>query len=70
MGKGATKCTSRMKQAIPASSIEAKSPATVPSTLTAPSVPLGTILNVVTRYLFLSTKQLERAYLFDQHFQP
>jgi hypothetical protein len=34
-----------------ARSIEANNPASVPSALTAPSVPLGTTLNVVTRYL-------------------
>ena len=33
--------------------IEPKTPAKVPSTLTAPSVPLGTIFNVVMRYVVL-----------------
>lgn len=38
--------------------IEARSPTKVPSTLTAPSVPLGTTLNVVTRYLHQEQKHL------------
>lgn len=40
-----------MRQPTKARNKEAKIPAKVPSTLTAPSVPLGTTLNVVTRYL-------------------
>lgn len=40
-----------MKHPTDARKIEAKSPANVPSRLTAPSVPLGTTLNVVTKYL-------------------
>lgn len=40
-----------MRQLRKARAKEAKIPAKVPSTLTAPSVPLGTTLNVVTRYL-------------------
>ena len=44
-----------MTQATKERRIDAKSPAMVPSTLTAPSVPLGTVLNVVTRYLLRST---------------
>jgi hypothetical protein len=43
--------TSPMRQPTEARSIEANNPASVPSALTAPSVPLGTTLNVVTRYL-------------------
>lgn len=46
------KSTSPMREPTKARRIEAKSPAKVPSTLTAPSVPLGTTLNVVTRYLY------------------
>lgn len=44
-----------MIQPTKARRIDAKSPAKVPSILTAPSVPLGTIFNVVTRYLLQST---------------
>ena len=44
-----------MRQPTKARRIDAKSPAEVPSALTAPSVPLGTIFNVVTRYLPPST---------------
>jgi hypothetical protein len=40
-----------MRQPTNARRTDAKSPARVPSTLTAPSVPLGTTVNVVTRYL-------------------
>lgn len=43
--------TSLIRQPTDARRIEARSPARVPSTLTAPSVPLGTTLNVVTKYL-------------------
>jgi hypothetical protein len=43
--------TSPMRQPTEARIIEANNPASVPSALTAPSVPLGTTLNVVTRYL-------------------
>lgn len=39
------------KQPTEARKNDAKSPANVPSTLIAPSVPLGTILNVVAKYL-------------------
>jgi len=40
-----------MRKLTNARTTEATIPAKVPSTLTAPSVPLGTTLNVVTRYL-------------------
>lgn len=40
-----------MRKLTNARTMDAKIPAKVPSTLTAPSVPLGTTLNVVTRYL-------------------
>lgn len=55
-------CTSCNRQATPERNIDARSPATVPSTLTAPSVPRGTISNVVTRYLIIeqSIKQTKR----------
>ena len=36
--------------------MDAKMPAKVPSTLTAPSVPLGTTLKFVTRYLDINKK--------------
>lgn len=39
--------------------MDAKTPAKVPSTLTAPSVPLGTTLNVVTKYLVIKQEELE-----------
>jgi len=39
------------KQPTDARKNDAKSPANVPSRLIAPSVPLGTILNVVAKYL-------------------
>jgi hypothetical protein len=44
-----------MKQETKARRIDAKSPAMVPSILTAPSVPLGTTLSVVIKYLIRST---------------
>lgn len=37
---------------MPARTMDAATPETVPSMLTAPSVPLGTTLNVVAKYLF------------------
>jgi hypothetical protein len=43
--------TSPMRQPMEARSIEANNPASVPSALIAPSVPVGTTLNVVTRHL-------------------
>ncbi len=45
--------TSFSRNAIPAKSAAAATPAAVPSRLTAPSVPLGTTFNVVIRYAVL-----------------
>jgi hypothetical protein len=50
--------TSPRRKLTKARTTDAKIPAKVPSTLTAPSVPLGTTLNVVTRYLDIKQEEL------------
>lgn len=55
--------TSPKKQPTKASKIEANNPARVPSTLTAPSVPLGTTFKFVTKYLVAKQYEISEHYL-------